>query len=47
MIDLKNLSDKDSLVYLWIHETFRVFRDRLINADDRAKFSNMAHEKLE
>lgn len=47
MIDLKNLSDKASLVSLWIHETFRVFRDRLINAEDRAKFSNMAHEKLE
>lgn len=47
MIDLKHLSDKASLVYLWIHETFRVFRDRLINADDRAKFSKMAHERLE
>lgn len=47
MIDLKNLSDKQSLVYLWIHETFRVFRDRLINADDRSKFSKMAHERLE
>jgi dynein heavy chain len=47
MIDLKNLSDKASLVYLWIHECFRVFRDRLINADDRMRFSTMAHEKLE
>lgn len=47
MIDLKNLSDKASLVSLWIHETFRVFRDRLINAEDRLKFSTMSHEKLE
>jgi dynein heavy chain len=47
MIELKHLSDKASLVYLWIHETFRVFRDRLINADDRSKFSKMAHERLE
>jgi dynein heavy chain len=47
MIDLKNLSDKASLVHLWIHEAFRVFRDRLIDAKDRKKFSELAHEKLE
>lgn len=47
MIQLKNLNDKADLVYLWIHEAFRVFRDRLINAEDRLKFSTMAHEKLE
>jgi dynein heavy chain len=44
---LKNLSDKGSLVSLWVHEVFRVFRDRLINADDRKRFSTLAHDKLE
>lgn len=46
MMKLKNLKSKEDLVYLWIHETFRVFRDRLINPEDRAKYSEMAHEKL-
>lgn len=31
IMNLVNISDKDTLVNLWIHETFRVFRDRLIN----------------
>ena len=35
------------MVYLWIHETFRVFRDRLVDTNDRAKYSGIAHEKLE
>ena len=47
MMKLPDISDKDVLVNLWIHETFRVFRDRLINADDRDKYSAMAHEGME
>jgi len=47
MIRLQSLDSKASLVYLWIHETFRVFRDRLIDQSDRDKFSKNAHEKLE
>lgn len=47
MINLENLESKDYLVYLWIHETYRVFRDRLIDEKDRTKFNAMVHEILE
>ena len=46
-IDLPNLESKDNLVELWIHETYRVFRDRLVDQSDRDKFSKLSHEKLE
>ncbi len=35
MINLENLENKEYLVYLWIHETYRVFRDRLVDEKDR------------
>lgn len=47
MSNLTDLDSKPTLVYLWIHETFRVFRDRLVDANDREKYSILAHEKLE
>lgn len=47
MINLENLVSKDYLVYLWLHETFRVFRDRLIDEKDRGKFNQMTHEIME
>lgn len=46
-INLVDLESKESLVELWIHETYRVFRDRLVDQSDRDKFSKMSHEKLE
>eukprot|EP00955_Chlamydomonas_euryale_P030577 322101-Chlamydomonas_euryale.AAC.1 len=36
--------DKDALVRLWLHETCRVFHDRLINAEDKDYFKRMLHE---
>lgn len=47
MIDLENLENKEYLVYLWVHETFRVFRDRLVDEKDRTKFNVLVHEILE
>lgn len=47
MIQLNNLENKEGLIYLWIHETFRVFRDRLVDQNDRDKYSKLAHEKME
>jgi len=47
MIALPDLTSKETLVYLWVHETFRVFRDRLVDAADRSKFSKLAHGRLE
>ena len=47
MINLENLPNKDYLVQLWLHETFRVFRDRLVDEKDRTKFNTFTHEYME
>lgn len=47
MCNLDQLEDKDYLVKLYMCETFRVFRDRLIDEKDRKKFSEMSHEIME
>jgi dynein heavy chain len=47
MINLENMENKDYLVYLWVHETFRVFRDRLVDDKDRNKFNVIVHETME
>lgn len=47
MINLENLENKESLVYLWVHETYRVFRDRLVDEKDRSKFNVLVHEIME
>ena len=50
MITPNFLPDKEALIKLWCHEGARVFRDRLINEDDRQWFNNSVlrqlHEKL-
>jgi len=49
MLMCKNddIADKEYLVYLYISETYRVFRDRLIDEKDRIKFNEMSHAVLE
>lgn len=47
MCRLDDLEDKSYLVMLYMSETFRVFRDRLVDVKDRQKFSEMAHRFLE
>jgi len=37
-----DIIDKDYLVYLYLSETYRVFRDRLIDDKDRHKFTEMS-----
>ena len=47
MCELEDIVDKEYLVKLYMCETFRVFRDRLIDESDRKKFSVTAHEVVE
>ncbi|XP_026560379.1 dynein heavy chain 3, axonemal [Pseudonaja textilis] len=39
-----HLQDAEKLIRLWIHEVYRVFYDRLIDANDREVFFNMMKE---
>ena len=45
-INYEQLPDKMSLVMLWLHESCRVFRDRLINQDDRDWFNDQLQMRL-
>lgn len=49
MLGCKNedIPSKDYLVSLFMSETYRVFRDRLIDEKDRAKFNVMSHQSME
>ena len=47
MCDLEEIVDKEYLVKLYMCETFRVFRDRLIDEKDRGKFTQDAAEILD
>ena len=41
----KTLTSPEDMFKLWAHETARVFRDRLIDDDDRAWFDRLRDEK--
>ena len=47
MCPLDEIEDKDYVIKLFACETYRVFRDRLINTQDRKRFSEMAHQIME
>jgi len=48
MVEVKTqLTNKDGLVRLWLHECCRQFRDRLINKDDRQWFNKCLAELVE
>eukprot|EP00818_Percolomonas_sp_WS_P004750 CAMPEP_0117444502 /NCGR_PEP_ID=MMETSP0759-20121206/5277_1 /TAXON_ID=63605 /ORGANISM="Percolomonas cosmopolitus, Strain WS" /LENGTH=4349 /DNA_ID=CAMNT_0005236577 /DNA_START=155 /DNA_END=13203 /DNA_ORIENTATION=- len=40
------LSTNELLLRLWCHESMRVFRDRLVNAEDRSQFNSLLSETL-
>lgn len=46
MVKAKHLPDRNSLIRLWCHEGARVFRDRLINEDDRDWYNNAVLNQL-
>jgi hypothetical protein len=43
----EDIDSKEYLVYLYISETYRVFRDRLIDEKDRDKFNEMSKDIME
>lgn len=51
MVNKENVPTEDSLLTLWLHEEARVFRDRLVDANDRVWFnaacSQLLAEKLD
>jgi dynein heavy chain len=46
MVGTPELPDRDALLRLWVHEEQRVFRDRLISAEDRDWFNAATAELL-
>jgi dynein heavy chain, axonemal len=47
MVKSKYIDDKSSILKLWCHESARVFRDRLINEEDRSWFNGALLERLQ
>ncbi|RYY35578.1 hypothetical protein EON62_02400, partial [archaeon] len=47
MVERAQLPEPDALVRLWLHEEQRVFRDRLINQEDRDWFNKLCAEMLQ
>lgn len=47
MIKKENVASEDGLLKLWLHEEARVFRDRLVDADDRAWFNRACSELIQ
>lgn len=47
MVDLQRVEDKTSLVRLWVHECSRVFKDRLINNEDRTWFLSLMQKQAQ
>jgi dynein heavy chain len=43
----EDIPDKDYLVSLYMAESYRVFRDRLIDEKDRIKFNELSHDSME
>lgn len=46
MVKAKHLDTSDALLKLWSHESSRVFRDRLINEDDKGWFNKAVLKQL-
>ena len=46
MADCAKMEDVNQLLRLWHHENCRVFRDRLVNDEDREWFSGYLEEKI-
>lgn len=46
MAKLQTLNRNDKMIKLWIHETCRVFHDRLISIEDKSWFNDMIIELI-
>lgn len=47
MLDRFYCDSKDNVFRLWVHESLRVFHDRLINFEDRAQLKKLVSDQLE
>jgi len=47
LADPKFYDTKESILRLWVHESSRVFHDRLVSEDDRDKFTDVVNTKLQ
>jgi dynein heavy chain len=47
MVDIKRMNSKEQLARLWVHETLRVFGDRLTNEEDHTWLRSLLKSKVE
>ena len=47
MVDITKLQQPHEVVRLWVHECRRIFKDRLINVEDRAWFEKLIKDKID
>jgi len=47
LLDRFYCDSKDNVFRLWVHESLRVFHDRLINFEDRAQLKKLVSDQLE
>jgi len=42
----ENCNNKESFIKLWVHETMRIFADRLVEQEEKEFFLNLVNKNL-